>query len=99
MAASGEGGARVEGTAGQAAAETVPGSSRPARSRRVGRAMQAPRGDVDDGTGWRRYRPSGTATSIIHRHAKTRCYRLALLEIGRATGARVDRRHRLMAHL
>jgi hypothetical protein len=52
MAASGErGGARAEGTAGEAAVEKVPGSSRPARSKRVGRAMQALRGDIDDGTG------------------------------------------------
>src|SRR2546430_888703 len=69
------GGARVAGIAGQAAVEKVPGSSRPARSKRVGRAMQAPRGDVDDGTGWYRCRPSGAAASIIHLHVKTKYYR------------------------
>src|SRR5438270_8332533 len=69
------GGARVAGIAGQAAVEKVPGSSRPARSKRVGRAMQAPRSDADDGTGGHRCRPSRAATSIIHPHVKTKYYR------------------------
>src|SRR5205823_14740940 len=92
------------GMATDAAVEKVPGSSRPARSKRIDRAMQAPAATST-------IEPAGAG--VISRESlfpsytyasrldaiDTYIYSLALLEIVQATGVRRDRRHMFMAHL